>query len=131
MQNNFKLFLALFLCFSIKIVNAQASSAEKLRYAKKFAFNYCIFNNYSKLDSNYHKVYKDASGLVFSIYGKFNENEEVKKKLIDFILRKTSTFFSQRTALQDISKNIVICNCLNFYESVELQTFVVKLFSVK
>lgn len=131
MKNYFKLCPALFLCCLLIRVNAQVSNADKVRYAKKYAFNYCIFNNYSKLDSNYHKTYKDASGLMFSIYGQFNENEKAKKKLINFILKKTSTFFSQRTALQDISKNIVICNCFNFYESAELKNFVIKLFSVK
>lgn len=95
---------------------------------KKFAFNQCLILNYSKIDSTFYNNLNDASTLQFSINGNFNENNEFMKSIINYTELKTSKFYSQKNNLHFESgdKNIIFCNCFDFYESKELDKFVKK-----
>jgi len=120
----------LFLIFFVSV--CYTSSAQtinkttKMKYAKMLAFDYCIYTNYKSLDSNYALKFKDASGLLFSINGGFTE--KIRNTITNYTMTKTGNYFSAGSNLQDNSKNIVICNCLSYYESADLKKFLEKLF---
>jgi len=116
--------LVLLLFFSIK-----TTAQNKLLQMKKYAFNKCISYNYQKIDSTFYQTYKDASGIQISIIGNFLEDDEMKNKIIDYTINKTGLYYSQKNNLhfETGEKNIIFCNCLNFYESKELNVFLKQL----
>ena len=99
---------------------------NKLLEVKKYALNKCINYNYQKIDTTFYKTYKDASGIQISINGKFLEDAELKAKIIDYTINTTGLYYLQKNNLyfETGDKNIIFCNCLNFYESKKLDEFI-------
>ena len=108
-------------------------SQDKVTNLKKLAFNYCLVGNYSAIDSTFYDKYKDASSTQISIDGNFLENEELTNKINDFTINQTSKYYSRGNNLhfESGNKNIIFCDCLNFYESKELDSYVKKLVGIK
>ncbi|MBE8726766.1 hypothetical protein [Flavobacterium hungaricum] len=98
---------------------------------KKFAFNQCIIINYSKIDTNFYNNLNDASTVQFSVDGNFLEDPDLIEKVINFTTLQTSSYYSRKNNLhfEQGNKNIVFCDCFNFYESKQLDKFVRKLLS--
>lgn len=99
---------------------------------KKLAFNYCLVGNYSAIDSTFYNKFKDASSIQISIDGNFFENEDLKAKIDSFTISRTSKYYSQGNNLhfESENKNTIVCNCLQFYESKELDTYVKKVLKI-
>ena len=118
------IYILLLLLISMKIIG-QNKNIE----IKKFAFNKCLNYNYQKLDSSFYKTFKDASGVQISIDGNFLEDVDLKNKIIDYTIAVTGLYYSQKNNLHFESgdKNIIFCNCFDFYESRELDIFIKKL----
>jgi len=106
---------------------------SKISNLKKLAFNYCLIGNYSAIDSTFYHKYKDASSVQISINGNFFENEELANKIDLFTTNATSKYYSRGNTLhfESGSKNTIICDCLSFYESKELDDFTRKLLGLK
>ncbi|MEZ0128539.1 hypothetical protein AB9T88_01480 [Flavobacterium sp. LBUM151] len=117
-------YILILLLVSMKII-AQNKGIE----IKKFAFNKCLSYNYQKIDSTFYKTYKDASGIQISLNGNFLEDDELKNKIIDYTIAVTGLYYSQKNNLhlETGDKNIVFCNCFDFYESKDLDKFIKKL----
>jgi len=105
------------------------SKVDKIKYGKKFALDYCIYNNYKSLDSNYALKFRDASGLLFSINGGFTQ--KIQDQIIEYTIKKTSKFFTSSPPLQYRYKNLVVCDCLYFYESKALKEYLNGIFNKK
>ncbi|UWY28742.1 hypothetical protein N4T20_02180 [Flavobacterium sp. TR2] len=118
------IYIVIFLLFFLKIVGQ-----NKIVEIKKYAFNKCLSYNYQKIDSTFYKTYRDASGVQISINGGFLENDELKNKIVDYTIAITGIYHSQENNLhfETGDKNIIFCNCFNFYESKGLDKFVKKL----
>ncbi|WP_456311934.1 hypothetical protein [Pseudomonas shirazensis] len=104
-------------------------SQKKDLNIKKFAFNQCLILNYTKIDSTFYSDTNDASTVQFSVNGNFDEDNELKESINNYTVLKTSNYYSKKNNLHFESgdKNIIFCNCFNFYESVELDKFIKKL----
>jgi hypothetical protein len=113
----------------VLLISSKIIGQNKVSEIKKYAFNQCIVLNYSKIDSTFYKTYKDASGVQISIDGNFLEDVDLKNKIIDYTIAVTGLYYSQKNNLHFESgdKNIIFCNCFDFYESKELDKFVKKL----
>jgi len=113
----------------VLLISSKIIGQNKVSEIKKYAFNQCIVLNYSKIDSTFYKTYKDASGVQISIDGNFLEDVDLKNKIIDYTIAVTGLYYSQKNNLHFESgdKNIIFCNCFDFYESRELDIFIKKL----
>ncbi|QIY91207.1 MULTISPECIES: hypothetical protein [Chryseobacterium] len=122
-----RLSLILVLLFSINL-----SAQYKITEIKKYAFNRCLQYNYSKMDSTFYDVYKDASGVQYSVNGKFIENEDLKNKINDYVIAKTKGYYSKKNNLHFESgeKNTITYDCFIFYESKELDSFIKKVIGI-
>jgi hypothetical protein len=118
------IYILITLLISVKIIGQ-----NKVIEIKKYAFNKCLSYNYQKIDSTFYVTYKDASGVQISINGNFFANDDFKKKIIDYTIDVTRLYHFQKNNLhfETGNKNIVFCNCFDFYESKELDKFVKKL----
>jgi hypothetical protein len=107
--------------------NAQDSS--KIGYMKKYAFDYCLYINYNKVDSTFLYKYKikDKSSTEFSSLGKITEKEQ--KAIRDFTKKETEKFYSMGHPYysEEENSNIIVARCFYFYESKELDKFIRKL----
>ncbi|UUF14173.1 MULTISPECIES: hypothetical protein [Flavobacterium] len=110
------------------LIYSKTISQNKVVDVKKYAFNKCIIYNYQKIDSTFYKNYKDASGVQISVNGNFIEDDILKTKIIDFTINVTGLYYSLQNNLhfETGDKNIIFCNCFDFYESKELNNFVKK-----
>jgi hypothetical protein len=113
----------------VLLISSKIIGQNKVSEIKKYAFNQCIVLNYSKIDSTFYKTYKDASGVQISINGSFLENDDLKNKIIDYTINITGLYYLQKNNLhfETGDKNIIFCNCFDFYESRELDRFIKKM----
>jgi hypothetical protein len=109
----------------VLLISAKIIGQSKVTEIKKYAFNQCVILNYSKIDS----ILNDASTVQFSVRGNFIEESNLIKNIIDYTVLKTSNYYSQKNNLhfETGDKNIIFCNCFDFYESQELDKFIKKL----
>lgn len=123
----FKLLLMLTLLLSLSL-----SAQYKISDIKKYAFNRCLQYNYSKIDSTFYDVYKDASGVQYSVNGKFIENQDLKNKINDYVIARTKGYYSKKNNLHFESgeKNTITYDCFIFYESKELDSFIKKVIGI-
>jgi hypothetical protein len=112
----------------ILLISLKCLGQNKVIQLKKYAFSKCLDYNYQKIDSTFYQIYKDASAVQISIDGNFLEDDELKNKIIDYTISVTEKYHSQKNNLhfETSDKNIVFCNCINFYESKELDRFIKK-----
>ncbi|OXA85894.1 hypothetical protein [Flavobacterium hercynium] len=119
------------LMFILLLINSctysQGTKSKKLDYMKKFALENCIYNNYNKIDSTFFSKYRDVSAVALSSYGELTELEQ--NKIREFTKSKTSSFYSNGNTFhfENGKTNIVICECLLFYDSKELLAFLKKI----
>lgn len=121
-----KYIVTMFLLLSTVIIYGQ----KKQINLKKYALNSCIFSNYSRIDSTFRIKFKDASASKFSVEGNFNEDNELTDKVVEFTLAKTATYYLSQNNLHfdlDENRNSILCDCLRFYESKELDKFIKKI----
>ncbi|MBF4516160.1 hypothetical protein IRZ71_07400 [Flavobacterium sp. ANB] len=113
----------------VLLIYSKTIAQNKVAEIKKYAFNKCISYNYQKIDSTFYKNYKDASGVQISVNGNFIEDDILKNKIIDFTINVTGLYYSLQNNLhfETGDKNIIFCNCFDFYESAELEKFIKKL----
>ncbi|OOV19199.1 hypothetical protein [Flavobacterium sp. LM4] len=112
----------------ILLISLKCLGQNKVIELKKYAFSKCLDYNYQKIDSTFYKIYKDASAVQISIDGNFLEDDELKNRIINYTISVTEKYYSQKNNLhfETGDKNIVFCNCINFYESKELDKFIKK-----
>ncbi|WP_202703517.1 hypothetical protein [Flavobacterium sp. UGB4466] len=122
-----------YLLLFVLLIFTKAIGQNKVAEIKKYAFNKCLSYNYQKIDSTFYNTYKDASGVQISINGNFLEDDELKNKVIDYVIAVTGLYYSQKNNLhfETGDRNIVLCNCFAFYESKGLDLFVKKIVNVK
>lgn len=115
----------------ILLISLKCLGQNKVIELKKYAFSKCLDYNYQKIDSTFYQIYKDASAVQISIDGNFLQDDELKNRIIDYTISVTEKYYSQKNNLhfETGDKNIVFCNCINFYESKELDRFIKKTLS--
>jgi hypothetical protein len=115
----------------ILLISLKCIGQNKVLELKKYAFSKCLDYNYQKIDSTFYQIYKDASAVQISIDGNFLQDDELKNRIIDYTISVTEKYYSQKNNLhfETGDKNIVFCNCINFYESKELDRFIKKTLS--
>ena len=113
----------------VLLISAKIIGQSKVTEIKKYAFNQCVILNYRKIDSIFYNKLNDASTVQFSVRGNFIEDSNLIKNIIDYTVLKTSNYYSQKNNLhfETGDKNIIFCNCFDFYESQELDKFIKKL----
>lgn len=101
------------------LISLKSLGQNKVIELKKYAFSKCLDYNYQKIDSTFYQIYKDASAVQISIDGNFLQDDELKNRIIDYTISVTEKYYSQKNNLhfEKGDKNIVFCNCINFYES--------------
>jgi len=110
------------------LISLKSLGQNKVIELKKYAFSKCLDYNYQKIDSTFYQIYKDASAVQISIDGNFLQDDELKNRIIDYTISVTEKYYSQKNNLhfETGDKNIVFCNCINFYGSKELDKFIKK-----
>lgn len=84
---------------------------------KKMAFCNCLYKEYPKYDS----VLKDGSAAGY--FEISNHSIEVPDKINELL----TTYFSERKYSSKENLNLGIMKCLDFYESKELEDFIIKM----
>lgn len=108
-------------------------SIQILKEYKKFSLAKCIENNYKKMGVDFQKLpLKDNTagfidmdlGLAF-----YRDKDNV---LASFIEKQTGDFYKPKDTRGDLaSANIVIYECIDFYQSNELDVFLRRIISRK
>jgi len=100
---------------------------DKIKYMKKYAYCNCVYINNNKLDTIYLSdkfQLNDKSEKLFVDLGEISEIESAKIR--KFIEKQTKDFASVESSYHSETgtANTITADCLNFYESKELDIYI-------
>ncbi|CAA7195291.1 hypothetical protein [Chryseobacterium potabilaquae] len=106
---------------------------SKIKYMKKYAYCNCVYINNNKLDVTYLNdkfQLSDKSENLFIDLGKISDKESIKIR--EFTEKQTKDFtVIESSYYSETGKtNTITADCMNFYESKELDSYIKKLVGV-
>ncbi|RXO32062.1 hypothetical protein D0525_23925 [Salmonella enterica] len=135
MMNKYVLFLFLFnFVYAARSgENKQENMIESLVDYKTYSLARCITNNYSKMGVDFNNLPLHDYTMGFIDVEKWFAFNATKDNTLDvFIRNKTDHFYKPAQVVGDLARsNLVIYNCVNFYQSKELDVFLRDLISKK
>ncbi|MFZ4928089.1 hypothetical protein [Chryseobacterium sp. Mn2064] len=106
---------------------------NKIKYMKKYAYCNCLYINNNKLDATYLNnkfQLSDKSENLFMDLGKISDKESAKiREFTEKQTKDIATIESSYYSETGISYTIT-ADCLNFYESKDLDNYVKKIVGV-
>ncbi|WP_160140257.1 hypothetical protein [Chryseobacterium sp. c4a] len=106
---------------------------DKIKYMKKYAYCNCIYVNNSKLDATYLNdkfQLSDKSENLFIDLGKISNNESAKIR--EFTEKQSKDIATLESSYHSETGRsyTIVADCLNLYESQELDSYIRKLIGV-
>lgn len=106
---------------------------DKVKYMKKYAYCNCTYINNNKVDTAYLSdkfQLSDKSENLFIDLGKISEIESAKIRKFTEKQTKDFTTIESSYHSETGAANTITADCLNFYESKELDSYVNKLVEI-
>lgn len=106
---------------------------NKIKYMKKYAFCSCIYINNNILDSTYLNNKFQLSDQSQKLFADLGEISDVQSdKIRNFTKKQTKGFTVIESSYysETGSSNTITADCMNFYESKELDSYVKKILGI-